>query len=87
MTREKMTNENMARICSEFVAQNLQQMCRELVQWSETAELPLDSKVRELANHISEDLRSALMYEAHALRIVRQTVEFAALQVMARGDK
>ena len=82
--REKITNENVGRICAQFVGQNLQQMCRELVEWSETAELPMDSKVRELASYMSED---AFTYEADALRIVRQAVEFAALQVMARGGR
>lgn len=82
--REKITNENVGRICAQFVGQNLQQMCRELVEWSETAELPMDSKVRELASYMSED---AFTYEADALRIVRQAVEFAALQVIARSGQ
>jgi len=84
--REKITNENVGRICAQFVGQNLQQMCRELVEWSETAELPLDSKVRELASYMSEDLQSVHV-RWRALTIVKESVEFAALQVIARSGR
>lgn len=77
----------MDKYCKQFVRDNLQEMCRELVHHTDTAVIIKDGLMETLAHYIVRSFGSHYMHYHVALRMVKSLIEYEAVTACARDKK